>query len=487
MANSLAKLIAKTRVMAGISGLHDLNDGQLLDQFIHGNEMAFTALVARHGGLVMGVSRRILQHTQDAEDAFQATFLVLARKAGKMIWNESIANWLHGVAYHMACQVRRARARHQSRQPLGDDCAVASPDPSWSELKPVLDEELNRLPVKYRIPLILCCLEGKSRDEAAAQLRWSLGSVKGRLERGREMLRTRLAKRGMTLSAALAATFINPAGAKAIVPAAVGMETVRAGMAMLAGNTAVVSARIVTLTQGALHMMFMTKLKFAAAIMSAVIVLGLGTGYGIHLAFASGSEKAKHGLGVEPVAQNEESKMPSTDDAPKNKTEPAPIEKASLDKLIDDLDSADGQVRIAATKEIFRRGAPVLPGLKKAGAKQIAPFGPMVDVDKDGRQFCHTPRLDMVYSLLEGLPPNKTLSGYGTDQFAINAIKGTTRKEIEEMGKACGFSIKDEPLAFKANGNPTCYVSLGKGKTLAGVLKRVLTEEPKVTTLNLYY
>ncbi len=110
MARGLENVIARTRMLAGLSKARGLNDRQLLEQFADGDETAFTALVDRYGGLVMGVCRRVLQHTQDAEDAFQATFMVLARKAGKIAWQESVANWLHGVAYRVACQSARERA-----------------------------------------------------------------------------------------------------------------------------------------------------------------------------------------------------------------------------------------------------------------------------------------------------------------------------------------------------------------------------------------
>jgi RNA polymerase sigma factor (sigma-70 family) len=283
MANGLENLMTKTRMMAGLSKARELNDRQLLEKFAGGDEMAFTALVDRYGGLVMAVCQRVLQHTQDAEDAFQATFMVLARKAGKIAWKESVANWLHGVACRISFQIRREKSRRQSREKAAKELAVAGPDPVWSELKPVLDEELARLPARYRIPFILCCLEGKSRDEAAAQLGWSTGSLKGRLERGREMIRSRLARRGLTLSAALAATMVSAAGAKAAVPLTLGLETVRAGMAMLAGQSAgIVSTQALTFAQGAMHAMFMTKLKFAAAVVLTVLTLGLGTGYVTH-------------------------------------------------------------------------------------------------------------------------------------------------------------------------------------------------------------
>jgi RNA polymerase sigma factor (sigma-70 family) len=283
MANGLDNLMTKTRMMAGLSKARELNDRHLLEQFAVGDETAFTALVDRYGGLVMAVCQRVLQHTQDSEDAFQATFMVLARKAGQIAWKESVANWLHGVACRISFQIRREKSRRQWREKAADELAVAGPDPAWSELKPVLDEELARLPARYRIPLILCCLEGKSRDEAAAQLGWSAGSLKGRLERGRELLRSRLARRGLTLSAALAATLGAAAGAKAAVPLTLGLETIRAGMAMLAGQPAgIVSTQALTIAQGALHAMIICKLKLAAAVVLTVVTLGLGTGYVAH-------------------------------------------------------------------------------------------------------------------------------------------------------------------------------------------------------------
>src|ERR1043166_1060038 len=170
MANGLENMIAKTRMMAGLAKARELNDRQLLEEFADGDETAFTALVDRYGGLVMGVCQRVLQHRHDAEDAFQATFMVLARKAHSVAWKDTVANWLHGVACRIAFQIRREKARQQSRQRTGEEPAAPVPDPTWSELKPVLDEELDRLPAKYRKVLVLCCLEGKSRDEAAAVL-----------------------------------------------------------------------------------------------------------------------------------------------------------------------------------------------------------------------------------------------------------------------------------------------------------------------------
>lgn len=300
MAHGLDSVVANIRRLAGVPQARALDDRQLLERFAAGDEAAFTVLVDRYGGLVMGVCRRVLRHIQDAEDAFQATFLVLARKADKVAWQVSVANWLHGVAYRVSVRIRSEKARRLARegQSLGMEngqCTLPGTDKNvhptqdltWSDLKPVLDEELDRLPAKLRVPLILCCLEGKTRDEAAQQLGWSLGSVKGRLERGRELLRRRLARRGLALSAVLSATLLAAPASKAAVPITLGLATVRAGMNVLADPTAgVVSPQILNLAQGAVNAMFMTKLKCAAAVLLTFGALTFGTGYVAHQVLA---------------------------------------------------------------------------------------------------------------------------------------------------------------------------------------------------------
>src|SRR5262249_12430050 len=146
--------------------------------------------------------------THDAEDAFQATFLVLARKASSIRKQASVSSWLYGVAYRVAmkAKVQLARMRRQDRQAVARTATDPAEDLTWREVQQVLDEELQRLPEKFQAPLLLCYLEGKTRDEAAQQLGWTEGMVKGRLERARELLRSRLARRGVTLSAGLLAT-----------------------------------------------------------------------------------------------------------------------------------------------------------------------------------------------------------------------------------------------------------------------------------------
>jgi RNA polymerase sigma factor (sigma-70 family) len=163
-----------------------LTDCDLLMAFAdEGDERAFAEVVSRHGALVLGVCRRVLGNDADADDAFQATFLVLARKAGRLAWEASIKNWLHGVACRVALKARgqAQRRRHKEQEAtLRTRREAPPPATAWDELRGVLDEELARLPARQRAVLVLCCLEGKTRDEAAEELGWPVGSVKGCLE-----------------------------------------------------------------------------------------------------------------------------------------------------------------------------------------------------------------------------------------------------------------------------------------------------------------
>jgi RNA polymerase sigma factor (sigma-70 family) len=183
-----------------------LTNEQLIEIFLNGesgdSSAAFEDLVKRHGPLVLGVCRQVLNHRQDAEDAFQATFLVLARKAGTIRDRQLVGCWLYEVANRIA---RRARARASRRrlrpEMRGVEASGAEPesDAAWNELRPVLHAEVNGLPAKYGVPLVLCYLEGETHVEVARLLHWPVGTVKGRLSRARDMLRARLSRRGLDL------------------------------------------------------------------------------------------------------------------------------------------------------------------------------------------------------------------------------------------------------------------------------------------------
>jgi RNA polymerase sigma factor (sigma-70 family) len=191
--------------------LSDLCDEELLARFLEGtgnrSADAFGILVQRHGPMVMSACRHVLRANEDAEDAFQATFLTLARKAQTIRNHRSLAAWLHEVALRIAIRARASSARRRNQEKQGAKEGQATDDNQEDmvaviELRPVLHEEVNRLPDKYRLPVILSYLEGRSNEEVAALLGWPLGTVKGRLFRARDLLRSRLTRRGVALSAA---------------------------------------------------------------------------------------------------------------------------------------------------------------------------------------------------------------------------------------------------------------------------------------------
>src|SRR5262245_53131855 len=196
------------------------SDAQLLEGFFaRRDEAAFTALVRRHGPMVLGVCQRVLHDLCDAEDAFQATFLVFVRKAATLRKPERVSNWLYGVAYRTALRARAQRVRQRAfEKPLLD---LPSSEPVaelvWQELRPILDQELNRLPDRYRSPLVLCYLEGKTKRQAARQLGRPEGTVSTQLARGRDILRQRLTRRGLMLSAAVLMAALSQETASAAV------------------------------------------------------------------------------------------------------------------------------------------------------------------------------------------------------------------------------------------------------------------------------
>jgi erythromycin esterase len=258
-------------------------DSELLRRFAaERDQAAFAALVQRHGPMVLCVCRRVLGSWNDAEDAFLATFLVLARKAGTSAWRHSVANWLHEVAYRLArkAQAQAAGRAARERRAPARESIEAGPDVTWRELQAVLDEELARLPQNYRAPLVLCCLEGATRDAAARRLGWPLGTLNKRLQRGRAVLQGRLTRRGLALSAAIFAPLLAQGGARAAVPAALARSTVLAADGFAAGTAlraGLVSARAVALATGGIQSMTTVKIKGVAVLL---LLAGLALGWG---------------------------------------------------------------------------------------------------------------------------------------------------------------------------------------------------------------
>jgi RNA polymerase sigma factor (sigma-70 family) len=248
-----------------------LTDGQLLDCFLRNHdEAAFAALVRQHGPMVWGVCRRILADHHDAEDAFQATFLVLVRRAADVVPRELVANWLYGVAHQTALKARTMAGKRRARETTMahlPEAATAGRDP-WDDLRPVLDQELSRLPDKYRVAIVLCDLEGKTRKAAARQLRIPEGTVSSRLSTARALLAKRLARHGLALSAgSLAALLTDNAAA---VPGAVVASTIQNACLFAAGRAAgaAIPAHVVALTEGVFSMS-RNKLKIATTVVLA--------------------------------------------------------------------------------------------------------------------------------------------------------------------------------------------------------------------------
>jgi RNA polymerase sigma factor (sigma-70 family) len=258
-----------------------LTDGQLLECFVtRQDEAAFEALVRRHGPMVLGVCRRLLRNPQDAEDAFQATFLVLVRKAAAIGRRELLGNWLYGVAYRTALDARAAATRRRARErqvsPMPEPEADGGAD-VWRDLRPLLDQELNRLPDKYRVPVVLCDLEGRTRRDVARQLGIPAGTLSGRLTTARRMLARRLSRHGLALSAGAFTAALSQGAASARVPSPLVAATVQAATAGAVGPVAagVVSAKVAALAEGVLKPMFVTKLKVATAVLVAAgVVVG---------------------------------------------------------------------------------------------------------------------------------------------------------------------------------------------------------------------
>jgi RNA polymerase sigma factor (sigma-70 family) len=281
--NSAVRYVRRAALRSVGAGM---TDGRLLSLFVHQrDEAAFETLVRRHGPMVIGVCRRVLRDGADADDAFQATFLVLARKAATIRDRARLANWLYGVAARTAQKARVLAARRRSREvPMADlpDQPAATLTAGWEDWLPVLDRELACLPDKYRLPVVLCDLQGLTQKAAAKQLGWPEGTVSSRLSRARSMLAARLTRSKAPVSAALLAATLAGSGSNKVHATLVG-TTVRSAVAVAGGSAAVgvvISSHVTALTEGVMKAMLLSKLKIAIGaplgVVLAAAILGLG-------------------------------------------------------------------------------------------------------------------------------------------------------------------------------------------------------------------
>ncbi len=275
MTTSLSKVLQHLhRVLAPPGG--DRTDGELLAQFIASrDEASFASLVKRHGPMVIAVCRRMLHHVQDAEDCFQATFMVLARKAAQ-VKHESVGSWLYAVAYRTSLEARAVNARRRARERQVED--MPHPDvtpPEANDWRPWLDLELSRLPDCYREAIVACDLEGRSRREAARILGLAEGTISSRLARGRRLLAKRLSRHGLMLSGVAVAAILGECAVTAQVPATLLSSTVQAAALVAAGELSALSASSALLMKGVLKSMFLSKLKMMVG--AVVVAVALGT------------------------------------------------------------------------------------------------------------------------------------------------------------------------------------------------------------------
>jgi RNA polymerase sigma factor (sigma-70 family) len=325
-------LLHQVRTLFGAGVAGGSTDAELLDRFLSRGaaaedaalaaEAAFAALVARHGPMVLGVCRRALADPNDVEDAFQATFLVLVRRARSVRVGDSLGRWLYGVARRVAAkaQARSERARVRS-VPLGREPVASEPSDDRIELLAALDEEVSRLPGKYQAPVVLCDLEGLTHAEAAARLRWPVGTVSGRLSRARDLLKNRLVRRGMAPTAGSMVALLATGEARAAIPEPLAAATVQAATRLAMGSgsqagVASVSASAVALMNAVLRAAVMVKLKVAAAVVLAIAVAGAALGAGIGAGTGAPGPARDQDSGRAPAVVSQAVARPAADHRP---------------------------------------------------------------------------------------------------------------------------------------------------------------------------
>jgi RNA polymerase sigma factor (sigma-70 family) len=442
-----------------------LTDGQLLGRYVTTRDAAaFETLVGRHGPMVLGVCRRLLPTLHDAEDAFQATFLVLVRKATTIKPRDAVGSWLYGVAYRAAQKVRVAGARRRSKEVQ----VAQMPEPNtiadglWHDVLPLLDYELALLPEKYRLSIVLCDLEGKTRKEAARQLSWPEGTVAGRLAIARKMLAKRLARHGLPLSAGMLAAVLSESGTQAAVPLRLAIATVRAA------TGGVMQAGISSVAEGVVRTMFLSNLKLPVFVLVAFTAVAAGTALV---------------LGHPQLAEKPDG-LPGAPDAPAVYGGLAP-EKPTRDherklEVAEETawgEAVDGiQAGVAANKHTFRRGETAtfsvklrnvseatitasyvssVPGLKKPGVTSASDAQPHVLMPPDPRGYHPT--------LSRSLKPGEVFE-LGTAQLHFQAASGIGAVEVPTLVATSGkYQVAYPGIAFAGTAAPDkVWVATGK-------------------------
>jgi RNA polymerase sigma factor (sigma-70 family) len=308
-------VLRQIRRLVARPGAGAQSDEDLLERFIvHHEEEAFGALVRRHGPMVLGVCLRLLRHRQDAEDAFQATFLTLVRKGGSIRQRGSLASWLYRVAFRISLRLKARADKRNGSESLGDATVDADPsaEAAWRELRPLLDGELQKLPAKYRAPMVLCYLEGKTYEEVADELGCPKGTVAIRLLRAREMLKRRLVRRGLVAAAGAVMVHATLPAAQAAVTPGLAATTTSAAMAVSAGATlaATAPAGLAALVHEAGRSWWESKIGTLCAFVTCLGLSSFGLGGGVMSLVVTARMNAPSNwpepTGAPTVAMNEE-------------------------------------------------------------------------------------------------------------------------------------------------------------------------------------
>lgn len=438
-------VLEQIRSLAAARPDSSVTDAELLNRFIaRRDEAAFEALLRRHGPMVLRVARRVLGSEPDAEDVFQATFLLLARRAGAIRKRDSVAGWLHTVAHRLALSARGERARRQERE-KGAAAArsiESSSEPAWSELEVTLHEALDQLPAKYRTPLVYCYLEGWTQEEVARQLGKPLGTVRSWLARGRELLRKRLLRRGISLSvegtsAALLASTCAPVEA---VPVSLRMATLKAAHLLAAGGSAMtlISPPVAALVRKGLMTMLTTKLKTGAAWVLAVAVLVAGTGWAAHRTFRDEPLEANE------TAEEAAPKQASSEDRPRTDAFGDPLPPGAVARL--------GTVRFRHEDGIFQLAvSPDGRTVAAAAGKSVALWDSQTGRLTGRVAFTHN-------AYCVAFAPDGKSVAVGTKDCIVRQVDPTSGKELQRFVGHGAFLFGEnwrnviEGVAFSADG-----------------------------------
>lgn len=474
------RLIGPLRRLAAAGDPRPRSDGELLATFVRTRDaVAFESLVRRHGPMVYGVCRRVVRHTATAEDAFQAVFVVLARRAATVRPGEQVANFLFGVAFRTALKAKGRLARLRSREKQVD----AMPEPAarpadWDDLQPVLDAELAALPDKLRLPVVLCDLEGRPQREVARQLNLPTTTLVNRLTAGRRKLAERLAARGVTLSGGAVAAVVSANAAQAVPPTLLA-SAAKLGLAAVGSGPGVVPANVLELSEGVVRMFAVSKLKAVTAVVVGAVLLG-GTGVGLvkaddppakpaaqklrpDLSDAEFLKRTCDSLRGSPATPAEIGYFVADKDAAKRGkvvkwlTE-EPTLTARVDILLADKSSQLGFHTVADTETARRRWSLDLTGTPNAIRPTAAPDwaralgihrlgmpngGVVVyDADTDGK-------LDLLLTNEKVNPPAADVVLYDDVTFALNAIDATDDTDAAFLNRVIEAARGGQPTRLE--------------------------------------